>query len=477
VRAVEPQFNLQVLSMSHATFVRLLPGFWLAAWVWAGPASPQAHAQKGDAPNLINLEQAFDKTKREDFTNLLTAAEGRTFNKDSKADIALVEAAARYYVQRFGVAGNNKPTDKNPPEKIQKDMDALRKQLKFVFDRAKALKNDDFLADLVREMTKSFRVVLDLDMHDYQVGVVNAGLMLEPLGATGRDEAGDFLADLVKNGGHELVKFYAVKGLRAFFNARPREAWVNSSSEDAARLREAARIEPLLEMLRRPPADMNTMSADELKGFHYVRREVIKALAATHIHAIPLLPPKGKVPTPIKAPVTYGLLQVLATKGGLVPAPTLSEKLEAAVGLLETPTAGTGFIEPRQQPELITAHVGRFLVDFCLAYTKDLPFFTGAVAKEERKLALLPWKASAERLREGLKTFNAGVPPGDPAHKGVQELIAKSSNAGGIFENIRGHKTLDQTLQLNPLREVAQVLRAAPNVYEKTPEPQVPLGK
>jgi hypothetical protein len=324
-------------------------------------------------------------------------------------------------------------------------------------------KSQEFLKYFTPELVKCFKEVLAMDLKQYQAPVVNAGLMLEALGRTGQPVAGNFLAGQVKNGKHDIVKFYALKGLREYFTARPPR--LSENSEDKERLEEAGRIEPIIEFVLRPSTLSANASGEEVAAFRFMRREGIKALATTRIHGIPLLKPKDE----IRAPVAYALGRVLAEgKDGLSPPPVPSEKVEAAIGLCQMQVQ----MVPKFQPDLVLSLLSKFLMEFTQDYRTDhVQFTTKQPAVGLPNTPMLPWKYSATRLRQALKDLETILVLDKGALKKAQTLERAVDNALRV---INDGKVLDE---VNALRDFLQNLQVPnPAVYEGVSKYQIGQG-
>src|SRR5262249_37517868 len=171
--------------------------------------------------------------------------------------------------------------------------------------------------------------------------------------------------------------------------------------------RDTRRVEALLKFLNRK------WDGDPVVA-QFIRREAIQTLGATRVPMMNV-PKGGKV----VAPVAYTLARFLSPgKDGPYPPPSLSEKCEAAIGILQLDTRGLeGY---NVEPALYLA--GQFLLEFTTEYIKDYAHFGGKLAlkkekdKVERKAPpVLPWKFMGERLAKGLEWLKTGIRDNDPA--------------------------------------------------------------
>src|SRR5262249_15381151 len=146
---------------------------------------------------------------------------------------------------------------------------------------------------------------------------------------------------------------YAVKALRQYLPARAPRLSDDPDDEGYKALqqtiaRDTRRVEVLLKFVNRKWDGMDPVVAQ------YIRREALQTLADARVPAMNL-PKDGKV----VAPVAYTLLRFLTPgKDGSNPPPSLSEKVEAATGVLKLDTRWAEGYNP--EPGLYLA--GQFLM-------------------------------------------------------------------------------------------------------------------
>jgi hypothetical protein len=367
-----------------------------------GAAPPAASAQDLP-PSEVELNKLF-RYNSEVFGEFQAFLKGE--KTPSEKDLHVLAKAARYYVDRVALLTREKESGSKGLAGIVSEYEGVIQQI----TQAKA--KGEFKQQFVRELIKRFEKVFALDPKVHKAALVNGGRMLEALGQTGQEEAADFLAKLAKDTKQDVIRLYAFKGLREYFEASPPKA---NPFDTEGLQKEVARLEPLIAFLERKVTLPKGITPEEVAGMQFVRREAIKALAEARLPAVPVEKDKKKT---IQAPAAYELLRVLAGgKGALEPAPSLSEKCEAAVGLCRLRME----LVKNYKPELAVALVGNFLVDFTNRYRKDRDAIAGA-SKESRKPYLLPWKYNAARLKLALQEFENNLPEGAPARKQVQEL-------------------------------------------------------
>jgi hypothetical protein len=150
------------------------------------------------------------------------------------------------------------------------------------------------------------------------------------------------------------------------------------------------RLAALKAFLERPAPDKDA-SPEEIEAHRYVRRECVRALAAVGIPAIDV-----SQRTSVDGVGIYPLLSVLAdpkNKNALNPPPSLTEKLEAAIGICNMRILGADPLS-LYQPDVSVYLVGQFMEEFIAEYRKDQSKFS---TDKALKPAIL-WKAHALRF-------------------------------------------------------------------------------
>jgi hypothetical protein len=262
---------------------------------------------------------------------------------------------------------------------------------------------------------------------------------------------------------HDAIRVYALKGLRAFFTARPPR--VDADTEDEkVRQRDAARVQTVLALLDRKAPE--GLPADEADAVRFVRREAIKALAQLR------LPAMAVQKTKVQIPVALGLMKVLAgDKAGLEPPPSLSEKAEAAIGLCRTKTS----VFEQYQPDATLYLTGRFLVEFATKYQED--FAGGSLSRDkDKRPALLPWKYEAERLKVALDEFQKSTPAGAKAdyREKVKSMVEHSVP---ILNKMKSHTEVNTAIPLLegalgkmwPMTPTLNLFQGVPNLQIEIP--------
>jgi hypothetical protein len=303
---------------------------------------------------------------------------------DKDAKLAL-DAEAKFLLYRFSL----EPIYNNPNVgflKYQKDFIDFIDQV----ERAENKKgNREFVRQISPVLKTRFNDLLAQDMQVYRIAIVNVAPML-PHAARLKDEAiGNYLAEILSDRGdkgpnmHGLVKLFAARGLREFFPVLTLETTPLAAADVKRRDRDVRYVDALVKFIEHKGGDK--LSDLEQNAIRYLRREAIEALAMAQSPAV--LIENNKV----EGPIAPTLLRVLSPKGGVEPAPGLSERIDAAVGICQLNYAKS----PTYQPETGVYLVGALVKDFATAYNKDL-------AKNPKQHEL-HWKIKAKLLEQALK--------------------------------------------------------------------------
>lgn len=311
----------------------------------------------------------------------------RLLSGDTKYDATMhapvVAALTKYHI--WQVTWANVQSDiKTAPTTTK--MDKVRSEFDiYLIDRMLAAEknNDDAKKAVCKDLIQRFQEVLNLPFEHNRLAHVNACLMLPSLARSKNEQVAVYLGDMVKNSKHDLHRMYAMKGMAEFFPAREFTILDEGRKQfEEQKVRDLERVDMLMKVVEK-----NTKMDDpeELEGVRYVRREAIKSLARVGAPAIESY--KGK----LQGAAALTLMRVLADDG-LAPPATLTDKIEAALGICQlTPAKNSTY-----DPDIGIYLVGKFLIEFGSAYQKDFPN-----AKVNGRSAH-PWKFHGERLRAGL---------------------------------------------------------------------------
>jgi hypothetical protein len=304
--------------------------------------------------------------------------------------------------------------------------------------------NREFKEKLGKPLADSLRKVLTLDFADNRIAIVNAALMLPVVARLKQEEVGDLLVELLNDKNrHDAVKVYAAKAMREFFpahmvdfNDKPGDERVKRKFE-----RDNARLQALVSFMdRKEPAPSDEGERDVIR---YLRREAIISLADIKVPALWAYKKKQ-----VEGPAAYELLRVLVKgKGAYQPPPSLSERVEAAIGLCRLKdTAGDGDYDP----SLAVYAVGLCFADYATEYKTDYTNLVGRkdqkAPKEGSKIPTMPWRILSERFKYAIKDLVANTSKTPPAQANAQRLekaitgMAESIRAYGAVEDLVGFR-------------------------------------
>lgn len=344
------------------------------------------------------------------------------------ADKAILEQAARFQLHRLT---QEKYWKKTPTE--NNSMDNLLEQDTFkiipVPTPQKPLneKQQQFLDALTDAYLPPIEEAL---RHPEPIVRVNAARILAKIGESGQEKSAKaMLAVLNDPKQWDAVKLWMLRGLEGLFNAsyvmaavpgneRPNHrafAIKNESLENDC-------IQALADFILRKPILSPNTPEDEIKAIQYVRRAAIRALGVTRLPAI--LNKKQFVGTP----TALVLVRVVANDG-LTPPASLSEQLEAAIGMAQLQTDLTdGY-----QPDYAAHAVGDFIVDLATVFNnKRAPVKQGNIKP-------YPWKYWATKLEAALQAWKEANPKaGGPSGAYLASLVEKVSTMIRTVEKEQG---------------------------------------
>ncbi len=455
---------------SSPIVVVVLLGITAAVLVVVCP-SGRGWAQGKDVPyeSENELIKAWEK-ERNAFYDLSKGknakADGELYSTKKKREAA--RAAARYQVLRYRVADIVK--DPTAAGKILKEFSSFEHFAPVLNFQDK---NQEFLPIYIEELLICFEKLLPLNIDNPQdrLVIVNYVQMFPWVARTRQEKVGDFLVGLIPDKKdqelHDVVKLYALKGLAEFGPARAitlndlDKAKKIPKKLESKRAADLARVRALENFLVRPiPKNMEEAIKEKpfeaqayLEAYRFVRRECIRALAAVEIPAVDMRPRN------IHGAAVYSLLRVLPpdswhtkadNKNGLYPLPSLTERLEAALGILNlkfdsAKTDPSGLY----RPELGIYLAGLFLADFIdgpQGYRADFKVFFGS---KDRKPAIL-WKVHAERLKTALKNLQDNASKNFKDNPDAKEFLKINKKAQYLADVTR-----------KPLEEMAKHERIA----------------
>lgn len=435
----------------------------VAAVVVCALAPSAVHAQLGSREDIT----ALFKQHKGRFDELLS---GKTFDPASKADQAVAESLAKWYVYRLTWNYDGKKADEKLTYMVGQ-FDALMANAASV-----ASKNPLFVEHWSRHLTACFKDVFALKLEDNRLECVNTALMLPALARSKQDVVGDMLAGLIVDEKmHDIIKINAVKGLKEFFPVRapqPNDDLDKKLLDKKAR--DIKRVEAVIAFLYRQPSLPKDAPKELLDAAVYMRREAIRTLAQAQLPAIDVVRDKKGNLMKITTPIAYPLLRVLAASDPAVNPPfTLSEKCEAAVGVCQIKSRTID----SYRVEVAIFLVGNLLVEFLNEYRTDYVNFGGKdKEKEGKKIPLVAWKFHADRLRNALGDLKTNTPMDNDneIHKGWHKLIdALIDRSSQPLLDVRTYKLTGQPVLLQKL--VDSIQPKTTSVYGNLAEYQLQL--
>jgi hypothetical protein len=352
-------------------------------FLFPGKVQAQRKGGDGDAHKIVEELKADQKNR------LLALHNGKyaVTEADKELDKGVLDKAAKYYAYRLT----------NPVYHFQKfgessqPMDSLvQETVKLIPDLKKSSSKQDvaqnqlvFTREFSSRLAKYLLEVLD---NPRLIARVNAARILAKLGETGQEELADPFCQVIEDKNQfDGVKLYALMGLKNLFLALP-EGVFNPRNAKAEE-RELHSIKTLIEFIHRKPSYEAKASEEEKEAFRYVRREAIRALG----HARKPVVIRMRV---AEARPALELLKIVV-KEGLDPEPSISEQVEAAVGICQLQTKNVD----KYQPDYAAYFIGRLAVDFAGRFEQergqeskiDYKYY-GYLLKE----ALAGWKTEAD---------------------------------------------------------------------------------
>jgi hypothetical protein len=427
----------------------------LALVLGIGTPTPTVQAQRARAGEGIELPTDLSteeltkgyKAVTEVVQNLLN---GKVQPEDSHAKA--IDMAAQWFAFRL----TWRTIQQADPKKNTGTLRAVHLEFDRLMNTAEKTKNNNkkALARFTAQMMKRLGEVLAKGNLQARV---HAAMMAQRLCQTGRPELIGFLVKMLQ-GKDEVVKIFAIKGLREVFRQQPAPPEDPKDRNAHNTTVYGAALEALLKYIS-PKLDIPEKASEADKEFlyrtpRYFRREAIRALAQIRQPAL-VIDKGGKV----EGPIAYHLLRILAARD-VVPPPILSEQVEAAIGVCRLPSQP----EDAYQPDLALALVGRFIAgELVEQYNRDWERTgdTTLTRNKEKKIAAEPWKTHAARLAQALTDMKTAT-KGDKV-KLVADIAGKAQDILKVMEG-RRKKVGDELPRL--LTKALAELKPAEEVYK-----------
>jgi hypothetical protein len=303
--------------------------------------------------------------------------------KEGEENKAVLLKAARYYVFRL-----TNPIylerEKNPEQLTVSDLvnqfyDKILLTPEIRGKRALKDEQKQYLKEFIKELIPCVREVLS--KNGKTIVRVNVVRMAAGLAEAGQEDIADTLRDVILNDKeNEGVKLYAFRGLRELFEfGGPDKSAIQKPGREADCIRAVA----LYIARPRPGALPADAPLDEVGAYQFVRREAIRALAASRY---PILRDKGG-----DVLTALWLQRVLLKE--LDPPSSLTEQVEATIGLCQLQAK----LAKEYNLDYAAYEAGRLVVEFIKQYNDQ----------RAGKQYLLPWKLYATRLNLALDVLGA----------------------------------------------------------------------
>jgi hypothetical protein len=344
----------------------------------------------------------------------LKGEERVTFNKlrDGNIDVAkehkpILEKAAQWYVYRLTWPQHQRKA--LPDSTGMTENDLVNDCTRQIPDRTKMHPKGEarerqfgYIREYGKEITKAVEEVLK---NPLPIARVNAARILAYLGKVGPEETGDAMVAVLEDKDQiDAVKLYALRGLKDLM-VTVRDT--TGKFKDPAR--EAKIINAIIEFMHREVKLPKEAKPEEQEAIRYVRREAVRALASVRAPAI-------VVKKQVVAQPALELMRVMS-KDGFKPEPSSSERIEAALGLLQMQSSA---YKP-YQAEFVAQHIGYYLVDLATEYNTD--------RKNTGNMRAEPWKVMAAKFKLALDNFAAE----SKGNKNVEKIVTLSKP---IFDSI-----------------------------------------
>jgi hypothetical protein len=384
--------------------------------VWILCLLPVPLWAQGQLGTEDGLKKAFKDT---------TARRNKLVNGDEqpgKADKTVAEATANYYLHRL-----THVADTVAMEKMHKEFNAA---IDSAMDKQKTKNNRAYIDQYFGPaLVVSMKEVLARDVKNNQTIVINAAMMLPSMAKLKQDSISDYLIALVEDKAtHDVVRLFALKALKETLPVTIQQDNVyldfTDKAQNAKRVRDAKNVNALTAYVERS-VGVTGLSPEQVAALVYLRREAIISLAnagAPAVLAVNKRQVKKDVLEGVAAPT---LLKVLAG-GEMQPAPSLQEKVEAALGLCAMKHPNMS----EYDPSLAAYLIGRTIQEFLDDYNKDLGNITAAGAG--KKLPIIAYRTDAKRLSDGLTEFakNANIKAATDLKVLAQPILVSMTPAG-----------------------------------------------
>jgi hypothetical protein len=361
------------------------------ALLLSGLLVPAARAQGPDTIGLKELEE--EPLKKENRELIYKLIKGDIAGDPSSADqLRALEVQARFLLFRFHYDDFHDPM--NPQKNIARLIRDFETDLSSL-TRAPA-KTSALWPIYTKAMISQGKLALTSRL---LIARINVARCLAQLAALEQGDLADFYTEILSQpawpeGQPDAVRYYMLRGLADLLNSEKGYQAVKKESLD-----KAARA--VLSIVERSAKFLPGTSPAEIEGFRVLRREAVRALAATRL---PTLSDKSHP--------ALVLMKVMGGEG-VTPPTKMDENIEGAIGLARA----LPDLDKDYCPDYAAQQVGNFI--------GTLRQFALAV-EGGNKSAKLPCKVYAARLQEALEGLDTNSGKQD---KGVKEYVTAVSKS------------------------------------------------
>jgi len=315
---------------------------------------------------------------------------------------AVIDHGAQWYAYRLTYQDNQEAPARNKMHQLVKE--ALDQVLD-PHDSHKPLNSQQqtFVEEFGKRFTERLHEVVK---NPKPIARVNAASILARLAATGQEDAGDVLAEVIQDPKeNDGVKLWACFGLRDLFGLARGENPVKFKSQQ----RESQWAQALYDYVNRKIEVPSSATPAERAAIPYVRKEAILALGQTRYPAVANIVNKKIV---LDRQTALALLRIMG-KDGIKPTPTLSEQVAAAVGLCRLQSK----LCDEYQADYAAYQLGKFLVEF-----------GGLRNQDTNKDSKAGWKVHAFYLLQALNELRTDLegPPKNDSYQYVSKLLPQA---------------------------------------------------
>lgn len=423
-------------------------------------APPAGHAQ---LPDTKDLDKAYRESSQR-WNKLLTGEES-----PGKADAQVPMDFAKWYLMRIATKQTNDVDEAARwSAKVHKEFNnVVNLAMRPAYEKA----NRGFVNKLGPALVATMKELLAANDPRTQPRIaVNSAMMFSTMARLRQIDITDYLVQVVhdEKNTHDVIRLYAIKALRdsmPIWQQRDpdpmaaRNEDFDSPVQNAVRAHDTKLVDGLVKYIERP-IDLKGKSPGEIEAVRFLRREAIKALAQAGAPAVNAI----DKPQKLAGQVAPTLLRVLAD-GVLEPAPSLSEKVEAALGLCEMKYPNM----KEYNPQVSIYLVGRTIEQFMKEYNKDWAKFT--LTGEGRRLPYLAWKHDSRRLMASLDEMAKNAKDAD-VQKNVSLL---KKNADAVLSRTAVWDQPSPANQSNLTKVIPQLAPKYGNVWKKLKAAPIPL--